>query len=135
MDGKHWTLEPNLRIAEFDFGGARSLIRKELGNPVREIPEYDSSNTVDVYHDFHVHYTKAGKMEAIEFFGKDIRLTVNSQPLFPGTVSAAKELLPDLEECYGSYISRAYSVGIGAEDDQINSVLVGCKDYYSKLKL
>lgn len=69
-------------------------------------------------------------MEAIEFFGGDINLSINSRSVFPGKLSLAKEILPDLEERFGSYISRMYSVGICAEEDMIVSILAGCKDYY-----
>ena len=70
------------------------------------------------------------KLEAIEFFGKEISLSINSQLVFPGTLSAANKILPDLMECFGTYISKSASVGICAEDDNIVSILVGRKDYY-----
>lgn len=123
-------MEPNYRINGFDFGRDRSLIREELGNPVRSFQEYESKNTVDVYPSIHVYYSEDNKLEAVEFFGKEIRMSIQSQPVFPGTLRSARKILPDLEDCYGSFISRDSSVGITAENDSIISVLVGCKDYY-----
>ena len=108
------------------------MIRKELGEPTKTIKKTAASNSIiDVYQGFHVHYTVNDKMEAIEFFDTTINLFINSQQVFPGTVSTIKKILPDLEECFGSYISREASIGINTEYGDIVSILVGCKDYYN----
>ena len=102
-----------------------------LGEPADKFRKSDSSvNTTDVYPSFHVYYSADDKLEAIEFFGKDICISINSKPVYPGKLSAAKEVLPDIEECFGSYISKKCSVGICTEDDTIVSILVGRKNYY-----
>lgn len=108
------------------------MVRRELGEPLRTIRKAAKTVEItDVYPSFHVYYSADNTLEAIEFFGDDISLSLDSQILFPGTLSEAKKVLPDLEESYGSYISRSTSIGIGVEGDTIVSVLVGCKDYYS----
>ena len=106
------------------------MIREELGDPTRTFQEYNSENIVDVYPSIHVYYSTRDKLEAVEFFGKDIYLSVNSQLVFPGTLSNARKILPDLEERYGSMISKASSIGISTEGDNIISILVGCSNYY-----
>ena len=132
MDRKHWELIPSSSIGGLDFGRSCILVRKELGEPIRTIKKTANAiGVTDVYPSFHVYYAKGNTLEAIEFFGNDVSLSIDSQILFPGTLSEAKKVLPDLEESYGSYISKSTSIGIGVEGDTIVSVLVGCKDYYS----
>lgn len=131
MNNTCWSLLPTLSVNGMEFGTNRSKVRSILGKPTRVFKKTSTSdNTTDVYVDFHVYYSADDKLNAIEFFGGDISLSIDSQILFPGTLSEAKKVLPDLEECYGSYISRSASIGIGVEGDTIVSVLVGCKGYY-----
>ena len=124
-------MEPNHRINGLEFGRDRALIREELGEPTKTFQEYDSKSTVDVYPSIHVYYSTENKLEAVEFFGKDICLSINSQTIFPGTLSIARKIMPDIEECYGTFVSKASSVGISVEGDSIVSILVGCKNYYA----
>lgn len=127
-----WSLLPTLSVNGMEFGTDRSNVRSILGKPTRVFKKTSASNnTTDVYADFHVYYSTDDKLNALEFFGDGISLKIGSQTLFPGTLSDAKKVLPDLKESYGSYISRSTSIGIGVEGDTIVSVLVGCKDYYS----
>ena len=131
MEGKLWNLVPGVSISGINFGGDRTLIREMLGNPVTIFRKTGTSvNTTDAYPSFHVFYSDRDKLEAIEFFGNDINLSINSQLVFPGKLSTAKEIMPDLEEHFGTYISRTCSVGICVEDDIIISILVGRKEYY-----
>lgn len=107
------------------------MVRKELGEPIRTIKKTANAKSVmDVYPDFHVYYSGNKALEAIEFFGEGISLSINSQMLFPGTLSAARKILPDIEERFGVYISKSTSVGICVEGNTIISVLTGCEDYY-----
>ena len=50
-----------------------------------------------------MHYAVNDMMEAIEIFDTNIHLFINSWQVFPGTLSNIKKILPDLEECFGSY--------------------------------
>ena len=131
MNSMCWTLLPTLSVNGMEFGTERSIVRKILGKPTRVFKKTSASdNTTDVYADYHVYYSADDKLDALEFFGNEISLSIDSQVLFPGTLSEAKNILPDLAECCGSYISKSASIGIGVEGDSIVSVLVGCKDYY-----
>ena len=88
---------------------------------------------MDAYESFHVFYSKGNEVEAIEFFEGNI-LTLNGKTLFPGRVSTARKIIPDLIDDGDGYISTSMSIGItvSADDpEEIESVLVGCKDYYS----
>lgn len=112
-----------------EFGTDRSVVRKLLGKPKRVFRKTsDSVSTTDAYSDFQVYYSAEDKLAAIELFGDEISLSIDSRTLYPGTLSEAKKVFPDLEECYGSYLSRSASIGIGAEEDAIVSILAGCKD-------
>lgn len=126
-------MEPNHRINGLEFGREHSVIRDALGDPIRIIKDYDSESIIEVYPTYHVYYAKDNKFEAIEFFGNNVHLSINSQLFYPGTLNDAREILPDLEEKYGTYLSKKYSVGFSVEEDKIISVLVGREGYYNQL--
>ncbi len=131
MDNSNWNVLPNVSVNGIAFGTDRSSVRKLLGKPKRVIKKTpDAANTTDVYEDFHVYYSAEDKFEAIELFGGSIIVNINSQPLFPGTLSAAYKMLPDLVEYFGIYMSKSASVGICSEGDTIDSILIGRKNYY-----
>ena len=131
MSYTEWNIIPNASVNELEFGMKRSVVWETLGKPRRVFRKsFNSANTTDDYSDFHVYYSAQDQLEAIEFFGNDICLFINSKQVFPGSLSTTKTILPDLEECFGSYISKAASIGIFSEDEEIESILVGCKDYY-----
>jgi len=132
MSNTGWNVIPNVSVNGLDFGIERTAVRKVLGKPKKVFRKTSSSeNTTDAYADFHVYYSPEDQLEAIELFGSNISLSINSQPVYPGTLSSARKILPDLEDCYGSYISKEASIGISAEEGSIVSILVGRKNYYS----
>ena len=132
MSNNEWHVIPNTSVNGLTFGMDRLTVRKILGvlNDVFR-KSNDSANTTDDYSDFHVYYSSENQLEAIELFSRNISLFINSQLVFPGKLSDAQKILPDLEECFGSYISKVASIGICAEEGNILSILIGCKDYYS----
>ena len=131
MSSSKWELVPAVSINGIEFGTERSVVKKILGKPKKVFRKSsDAANTTDAYANFHAYYTADDKLEAIEVFGSSISVCIDDQIVYPGTLSAAIKVLSDLVECYGSFISKAASVGISAEDDNIVSLLVGCKDYY-----
>ena len=131
MNYKEWNITPNVSVEGLVFGMDRSTVRKCLGKPKRVIKKTpESRNTADVYSSFHVYYSAEDHLEAVEFFGGEVRLLINSQLVFPGTLNTATAILPDLEESIGFYISKASSIGLCVEDETIESLLVGCRDYY-----
>ena len=131
MSISNWNVVPTVSVNGIEFGTDRSIVKKALGKPKRVFKKASNSvNTTDAYPDYHVYYSTEDKLEAIEIFGKDIHLSIDSQPIFPGPLSLAQKSFPDLEESYGSYVSKASSVGICVEQDSIVSILLGRKDYY-----
>ena len=131
MSNTDWSVIPNISINGMLFGTDRNAIRKCLGKPksvFKKTP--DALNTTDAYAHFHVFYSADDKLEAIEVFGNEISLSIDSQMIFPGTLSAARKILPDIEGDYGFFESKSASVGISAEEDMIVSILVGGKGYY-----
>ena len=129
----NWNVIPTVSVGGIEFGTDRKIVRKILGKPDDSFRKTPSSvNTTDIYSSFHVYYSAEDKLVAVEFFGKDIYLAIDKQVIFPGKLNVAYEILPDLVNSFGSYISEKYSVGICIEGDTIVSVLVGCKNYYKK---
>ena len=131
MSITNWNLVPAVSINGIEFGTEHSLVKKALGKPKSVFRKTtNSGNTTDAYADFHVYYSADDRLEAIEFFGRNLCLCIDSRSVFPGTLSDAMKTIPDLVECCGTYVSKPASVGICAEDDNIVSILVGCRDYY-----
>ena len=131
MNIEYWNLVPAVSVNGIEFGTERSVVKKILGKPKRVFRKTpDAGNTTDAYADYHVYYSAEDKLEAIEIFGTGISLSIDSQPVYPGTLSAARKILPDIEENHGSFVSQRASVGIYVEDDSIVSILVGRKEYY-----
>ena len=131
MMSNNWDIIPTVSIGDLKFGMDRIAVRKSLGKPKKTFSKTDDAvNTTDVYPDYHVYYTKDDKLEAVEFIRRDFSISINSQRICPGTLNEAKRILPDLEESFGSFISKAGSIGICIEDDIIISLLAGSKDYY-----
>ena len=131
MNKISWKINPTISIGEINFGSPRALVRKTIGKPESVFHKTSSSdNTTDVYSCFHVYFSADDKVEAVEFFDSEINLSIDSRILYPGTLSNARQIFPDLEECYGSFISKSMSIGICAEEDEITSILIGRKDYY-----
>lgn len=131
MSNASWTVEPNVSVNGLLFGSARSVVRKMLGRPESVFRKTaTSTNTTDAYSGYHVYYTANDTLEAIEFFGDSIELTVDSSIIFPGTLASVRKALPDLEGKYGFYESKRYSIGVYEEDNEIISILIGRKGYY-----
>ena len=136
MSNTEWNIIPNNSVNGLEFGTKRSAVRETFGQPKRVFRKSSNSvNTTDDYSVFHVFYSVNDQLEAIEFFGKDICLYINSRQVFPGTLNTIRKTLPDLEEYFDSYISKAASIGICTEGQTIDSILVGCKDYYKQVEL
>lgn len=131
MKKNNFNIIPTVSVSGIEFGTDRSTVRKLLGKPKKSFRKTISSvNTTDAYPSCYAYYSADNKLEAIEFFGNEISLSINSQVVFPGALSAARKILPDLEECYGSYVSKSASIGICIENDAVVSILAGCKNYY-----
>lgn len=132
MNKNIWEIIPTVSINGLEFGTDRAKVREILGKPKMTFKKTSTSvNTTDAYADYHVYYSADDKLEAIEFFGKNKTIiNINSRQIYPGTLINARETLPDLKECYGSYISKDSAIGFDIDENEIDSILIGCKDYY-----
>ena len=130
---KKWEVQPSVSVGGVQFLTHRSEVRKQIGLDYKEMKKsIFSKNTMDAYDTFHVFYGERNEMEAIEFFEGN-KLTISGKTLFPGKVSMAQKLIPDLMDNEDCYISTNMSIGITVSSDdpeKIESVLVGCKGYY-----
>ena len=124
---------PNVSVNGIAYGEDRELIRnKRLGDPDRTFKKTSKSEgSVDAYPGLHVYYSKDRKMEGMEFFNKTHSINIGSKQIFPGSLSNAKKSLPDLEENFGSYVSKKASIAFSVDDDgNIDSIFVGKRGYY-----
>lgn len=130
---KKWTIIPTNSINGIPFLASREEVRDSLGMAYHEIKKSPmAQNTMDVYDGFHVFYDINNQFCAIEFFG-DLKLSVGGKTVFPGTISKAKKVIPDLEYDGYGYTSTSQSVGITVNPDnenQIDGILFGCLSYY-----
>lgn len=125
-----WTAIPLKEINGVKFGMSRSEVRTVLGGEYKEFKKSKySKNTTDDFGVCHVFYTLDDKCEAVEVFG-ECEVSVNGQLLFPLDISLVKKLIEDLEEDFGSYISKKLSVGIYAPEGEPESILFGEAGYY-----
>lgn len=122
---------PNESIGEIMFGIDRNEIKAIL-NGFRGAFKKNkfSKNTADDFGYCHVYYDVNNKCNAVEFFAPN-ELLYNDENLFDMNETDLKNVFPDIIEEYGSYISLKYSIGVVFNDNKIESILVGCKDYYS----
>lgn len=125
-----WIATPQVEINGIKFGMPRSEVRTVLGGKYKEFKKSRfSKNTTDDFGVCHVFYTPDDKCEAVEVFS-GCEVSVNGTVIFPSDISAVKELIDDLEEDTGSYISKKMSIGIYAPEGRPESVLFGEAGYY-----
>ena len=126
---------PGISVNGVAFGCDRAEIRKKLGNDFKEVKKnIFSRNTMDVYKDYHVFYSKDNTFEAIEVFGEVI-VKMNKKVVFPGQLKGLMRELPELEkDGADSYVDKTCSIALTVlpeEQDRIESILFGSKDYYN----
>lgn len=121
---------PNQSVDKIEFGCSRVEVRQALIGFKKEFKKNKfSKNTTDEFEYCHVFYDVNDKCNAIELFDT-CELIYENKNLFKLSLSDFKELFPDMIEEYGSYFSKKYSVGVSFDADRVESILVGCKDYY-----
>lgn len=125
-----WSAIPLKEINGIKFGMPRSEVRKLLGNKYKEFRKNKfSKNTTDDFGICHVFYSQDDKCEAVEVFDK-CEVSVKGEVVFPMDILSAKKQIPDLEEDFGSYISKKLSIGIYAPEGNPESILFGKAGYY-----
>lgn len=121
---------PNQSVGQISFGLERNKVKDILPGFKGEFKKNKySMNTTDDFGYCHVFYDKNDQCIAIEFF-ESIDLLYNNHNLFELNVNEIKRLFNDVYEEYGSYISVNSSIGFFVEGGKIESILLGCKDYY-----
>lgn len=121
---------PNKSVGEILFGIERNEVKNILTGFKGEFKKSRfSKNTTDDFGYCHVFYDSNDRCNAIEFFSKS-KLIYKDLNLFDLGVDEIRELFPDIKEEYGSYISQKSSIGIVFEGNAVESVLIGCENYY-----
>jgi hypothetical protein len=121
---------PNEAVGKVFFGADREEVRCVLNGFKGEFKKSKfSKNTTDDFGYCHVFYNRNNQCNAVEFFEK-CELIYMGKDLFKISALELKKLFPDIKEEYGSYISVLASVGVVFNGDTVESVLIGCKDYY-----
>lgn len=122
--------KPNKSVGRVEFGMSRDEVRCILPGFKKEFKKsFFSKTTTDEFECCHVYYDDKGKCIAIELFNTN-QLIYAENNLFMLKFDELKNLFPDIIEEYGSYCSKKYSIGVGFEENGVESILVGCKDYY-----
>lgn len=124
---------PNTSVGKVAFGCDREIVRSVFGKKYKEIKKNSlSKNTMDVYDDFHLFYSKDNEFEAIELFGK-IQVVIDGEIVYPGKIDRIKKLFPNISfDGYG-WIDKSNSLSIVASQDDenvIGSILFGKTNYY-----
>ena len=127
-DVKTINVIPLEKVGEVSFGMNRSEVRNIFGNASEFNKSSLSKNTTDDFGFCHVFYND-DKCEAVELFNT-VKVIVNGTSIFDSDVDTVKRLFPDAEDTDAGFISKEMSVGVYAPENQIESILFGCKGYY-----
>ncbi len=116
-------------VNQIRFGMSRKEVRKLNKNRYKTFKKnIFSRNTTDDFRAFHVYYDKNNNCEAVEICEFD-EMTINNKQVSKN-FKDFENVINDLVENTGSYISKSCSIGITQEDGIVESVLVGCRGYY-----
>ena len=122
------TVVPLEKVGDVSFGMSRDEVRNIFGDASEFNKSSLSKNTTDDFGFCHVFY-KDDKCEAVELFNT-ADVVVNGTSIFNSDFETVKGLFPDAEDSGEGFISKEMSVGVYAPDNQIQSILFGCKGYY-----
>ncbi|MFV0520080.1 MAG: hypothetical protein ACK5LY_07370 [Lachnospirales bacterium] len=121
----------NESVNNIKFGIDRNEVRTLMGDVFKEFKKNKfSKNTTDDYEYCHVFYDEDNKFEAIEFF-EDTEVYIDEKLIFPNTLNTVKILFDNIEEDYGSFISKENSIAFYCPNNVVECVLIGCKNYYN----
>ena len=121
---------PNISVGIINFGEDRQKVRDVLGLDYTEFKKTKfSKNTTDNYGDFHVFYDENNKCEAVEFFG-GVELSIDEIKIFPSTVEILIKTVEGFEQDNYGYLNTQKSIGITNNENQIESILIGKRNYY-----
>ena len=121
---------PNISVGIINFGEDRQKVRDVLGLDYTEFKKTKfSKNTTDNYGDFHVFYDEDNKCEAVEFFG-GVELSIDEIKIFPSTVEILIKTVEGFKQDNYGYLNTQKSIGITNNENQIESILIGKRNYY-----
>ena len=124
------TITPTRNVGGISFGMDRNNVRRILPGFQKEFKKSKfSKSSTDDFGYCHVFYNTEDRCNAVEFF-EGVELIYNNSNLFELSIDGLKKVFPDLCLEYGSYISRRYSIGIVINNNKVESILVGCQNYY-----
>lgn len=124
-----WNVQPLKEVNGVRLGMKREAVRKILGEAKEFKKSKFSKTTTDDFGCCHVFYDTNDECEAVEIFG-EVEVSVNGKVLFPTGIEEVKNVINDLEEEYGSFISKSQSIGIYAPEGKMESILFGNPGYY-----
>lgn len=125
-----WIATPLSEVNGVKFGMERAEVRKILGGKYTEFKKSKfSKTTTDDFGVCHVFYDLNDRCEAVEIFD-ECEISIEGKIVFPLDIEAVKDIISDLEEDAGSYISKSQSIGIYAPEGKAESILFGVPGYY-----
>ena len=127
-DVKTINVVPLEKVGDVSFGMTRDEVRNIFGDASEFNKSSLSKNTTDDFGFCHVFYND-DKCEAVEIFNT-AKVMLDDTSVFDSDVNTIRDLFPDAEESPDGFISKGMSVGVYAPDNQIQSILFGCKGYY-----
>lgn len=125
------TVVPLEKVGDVSFGMSRDEVRNIFGDASEFNKSSLSKNTTDDFGFCHVFYND-DKCEAVELFNT-VDVVVNGTSIFNSDFETVKSLFPDAEDSGEGFTSKEMSVGVYAPDNQIQSILFGCKGYYDSI--
>ena len=130
-----YTIIPFKSVNRIEFGINRNEIFKKLGKPKKSFKKTSFAKTeTDMYNNFHIYYDENYNFAAIEIFDyTDIYYNNDKLPKsYSELLEYFKTKYDDIEEDSNGFISKNGSIGVYIEndDDIIDAILFGKKDYY-----
>lgn len=129
-------IKPMEAVNEIKFGMKRDVIHSLWGktNGFKKTP--NSNNLTDDYGFCHIYYDENDCFEAIEIFDKELDIYFEDKLLpknYSDILKIFKSKFNDIEEDTNGFISKNASLGVYIEndDDIIDAILFGKKDYYN----
>lgn len=128
---------PFKSVNEVDFGTNRKELWKKMGTPKDSFKKIiDDIVDTDDYEMFHIFYNDNYMFEAIEVFD-ELDIYYNNVKLpqkYSQLLKYFKSIYDDIEEDECGFISKIGSIGVYIENDEdrIDSILFGRKDYYNE---
>lgn len=120
---------PLQEVSGVSFGMKRNDVRSIFGEAKEFKKTKNSKNTADDLGFCHVYYDSNNECEAIELFD-NVEILINGLSISKYDINSIKSILPDAKRDDCGLISKSQSIGVFAPNNQIESILFGCKNYF-----